>query len=132
MIKRANDLIDGKRFGGFNTKIGGTIKGIGLPTAAYYAAGEAGEALGGETGRSSANIFTSLATSPRLRKQFLKFVGTKFPQIATRFAPLAVVDGPVPIGDIMAGIGVTLEVFRPGGLIDQFKQEQNLTTSTPP
>ena len=86
MIKRANDLIDGKRFGGFNRKIFKGAKSLGKLAAIDFAAQKAGEFIGGETGGRIGRTISLLAQSNPARKAFgtmLKNSGLKIPKITS-------------------------------------------------
>ena len=123
IIKRTNDLIEGKRFGGFNRKIGRGIKKYGVPTAGYFAATKAGEAVGGEKGGRIAGVIAALANSPKARRAFAKML-KKIPGIAGRAFVTAMADTPASL--FMDGLALTFAASELYQLYNQFADEQGI------
>ena len=124
MIKRANDLIDGKRFGGANRKIFKGAKSFGRLAAIDFAAQKAGEFIGGETGGRIGRTIALLAQSNPARKAFGTMLKNSGIKIAGKTLGVAMADSPVlGPGDLIA-LGVPIyEIYN---LLNEFADEQGI------
>ena len=124
MIKRANDLIDGKRFGGFNRKIFKGAKSLGRLAAIDFAAQKAGEFIGGETGGRIARTITFLAQSNPAKKAFGTMLKNSGLKIAGKTLGVAMADSPVlgPADLIALGVPI-IEIYN---LLNKFADEQGI------
>ena len=124
MIKRANDLIDGKRFGGFNRKIFKGAKSLGRLAAIDFAAQKAGEFIGGETGGRIGRTISLLAQSNPARKAFGTMLKNSGLKIAGKTLGVAMADSPVlgPMDLIALGVPI-IEIYN---LLNKFADEQGI------